>query len=121
MKKYANAVKEKSGSQEKTDFSLMGAVFKSGGALSAIGTYKKPNGATFNADTIANVQSGQQHLSQGVVAGCRNTLSHEEIDDLKKSDLFSEKDCLDLLSLLSHLFKRLDNSIYVDNNEQKAN
>src|SRR3990172_10578941 len=51
-----------------------------------------------------------QHLSQGIIAGGRNPLSHEEVNELKKSDLFSEKDCLDLLSLLSHLFKRLDNS-----------
>lgn len=34
----------------------------------------------------------------------------KEISDLKETGLFSEKDCLDLLSLLSHLFKRLDES-----------
>ena len=32
----------------------------------------------------------------------------EEVKELKESGLFSENDCLDMLSLLSHLFRRLD-------------
>lgn len=90
----------------------MGVVFKEAtGVLSVIGNYKKQDGGEFAEDTKKNIQSGQQHLSQGIIAGGRNPLSHEEVNELKISDLFSEKDCLDLLSLLSHLFKRLDNSI----------
>lgn len=111
-KKYANSVKDKSGSNVTPDLSLMGAVFKESGAdLDVIGNYKKQDGTEFTADTKKNIQSGQQHLSQGIIAGGRNPLSHEEVNELKISDLFSEKDCLDLLSLLSHLFKRLDNAI----------
>ena len=90
----------------------MGAVFKEAtGVLDVIGNYKKQDDGEFTMDTKKNIQSGQQHLSQGIIAGGRNPLSHEELDELKISDLFSEKDCLDLLSLLSHLFKRLDNSV----------
>lgn len=90
---------------------LMGAVFKEdAGDLDVMGNYKKMDASEFTADTKKNIQSGQQHLSQGIIAGGRNPLSHEEHDELRISDLFSEKDCLDLLSLLSHLFKRLDNS-----------
>ncbi|NQU04705.1 MAG: TIGR02391 family protein [Calditrichaeota bacterium] len=112
MKKYADTVKDKSESTVTPDFSLMGAVFKDvGSPLNVIGDYRKQDGSEFSSDTKKNVQSGQQHLSQGIIAGGRNPLSHEEVEELKVSDLFSEKDCLDLLSLLSHLFKRLDNSI----------
>ena len=111
-KKYVDSVKLKSGSDVTPDFNLMGAVFKEAtGDLDVIGNYKKQDGGEFTADTKKNIQSGQQHLSQGNIAGGRNPLSHEEINELKMSDLFSEKDCLDLLSLLSHLFKRLDNSV----------
>jgi uncharacterized protein (TIGR02391 family) len=111
MKKYSNSVKEKSESTVTPDLSMMGAVFNDpDGILNVIGDYKKPSGGEFSPDTKKNIQSGQQHLSQGIVAGGRNPLSHEEIKDLKDSDLFSEQDCLDMLSLLSHLFKRLDNS-----------
>ena len=49
-------------------------------------------------------------LSMGIVSGGRNIVSHEEHRDLINSGLFTEKDCLDLLGLLSHLFKRLDES-----------
>lgn len=56
------------------------------------------------------IEEGQKFLSMGVVCGGRNVVSHEEIADLRDSQLFTEKDCLDLLSLLSHLFKRLDES-----------
>ncbi len=116
MKKYTSAVKLKSGSSATPDVNLMGNVFKdSGGILRVIGEYKKIDGGNFSDDTHTNVQSGQQHLSQGIVAGGRNTLSHEEIEELKLSGLFSECDCLDMLSLLSHLFKRLDNSTKVNN------
>ena len=116
MKKYSSAVKLKSGSSETRDFSLMGNVFNdSGGILKVIGEYKKRDGVNFSEDTQKNVQNGQQHLSQGIVAGGRNPLSHEEIDELKISGLFSESDCLDMLSLLSHLFKRLDKSTKENN------
>jgi uncharacterized protein (TIGR02391 family) len=112
IKKYADSVKQKSGSNVAPDFSLMGAVFKEiTGDLDVMGNYKKQDNSEFTMDTKKNIQSGQQHLSQGIIAGGRNPLSHEEHDELRISDLFSEKDCLDLLSLLSHLFKRLDNSL----------
>jgi uncharacterized protein (TIGR02391 family) len=111
MKKYTSAVREKSGSTVTHDESMMGNVFADKNRiLSVIGDYKKQDGSDFSPDTITNIQSGQQHLSQGAVAGGRNPLSHEEISELNQSDLFSESDCLDFLSLLSHLFKRLDNS-----------
>jgi uncharacterized protein (TIGR02391 family) len=113
MKRYIDAVRKKSTSTVTPDESMMGHVFSdktNNDVLSIIGDYKKQDGTDFSPDTIKNIQSGQQHLSQGVVAGGRNPLSHEEITELNQSDLFSESDCLDFLSLLSHLFKRLDNS-----------
>jgi uncharacterized protein (TIGR02391 family) len=117
MKKYSSAVKLKSDSSVTPDLSLMGNVFnEQDGILKVIGEYKKIDGNDFSEETQKNVQTGQHHLSQGIVAGGRNPLSHEEIDELKISDLFSESDCLDMLSLLSHLFKRLDKSTK-DNND----
>jgi len=114
MKKYISAVRdkaEKSVSDIPYDENMMANVFSfEKRVLSVIGDYKKRDGTSFSSDTIKNVQNGQQHLSQGIVAGGRNPLSHEEIEELNQSDLFSENDCLDFLSLLSHLFKRLDNS-----------
>jgi len=72
--------------------------------------HTRPNGQPFSTRTLENVEEGQQALSRGVVQGGRNVISHEEHKDLMESGLFTEKDCLDLLGLLSHLFKRLDES-----------
>lgn len=62
--------------------------------------------------TRINIQSGQQLLSKGVVFGFRNPLTHnpEYQKKLVDTGLFTEKDCLDVLSLVSHLFGRLDNA-----------
>lgn len=110
-KRYINAVREKSGSVNSSEASMMGEVF--GGEKSILlvaQNFKKPDGQEFQKNTITNIESGQKFLSMGVVSGCRNPVSHEEIQDLRESGLFSEKDCLDALSLLSHLFNRLENA-----------
>ena len=112
VKRYINEVKTKSGSTNSSDSSMMGEVFGNGlsqGSLRVAQNFKKPNGADFNLSTINSIEEGQKHLSMGVVSGCRNPVSHEEIADLRDSGLFTEKDCLDALSLLSHLFSRLEN------------
>lgn len=57
-----------------------------------------------------DVEEGQKWYSAGVVTGFKNPVtSHCTEEELKKRGLFSEKDCLDILSLLSHLFDRLNN------------
>jgi uncharacterized protein (TIGR02391 family) len=62
-------------------------------------------------ETERNIQNGHQFLSRGVIAGCRNPLTHnpEYEKHLVDTGLFSEKDCLDMLAVISHLFKRMDN------------
>ncbi len=111
-KKYVNETKRKSDIYDKSEKDLMGHVFSiQNKILDVVNNYKQQDGAEFTNNTKQNIQEGQQYLSQGLIIGGRHPISHEEINELKTSDLFSEKDCLDLLSLLSHLFKRLDNSI----------
>lgn len=90
-------------SQNRSDLSLMGQVFGEEAT--------KIISLTDRADIIeTDIEKGQQCYSQGVVAGFKNPVtSHATENELKNRGLFSEKDCLDILSLLSHLFKRLDN------------
>ena len=111
-KKYVNETIKKSGVDDKSERDLMGNVFSlQKKLLDVVSRYKQKDGRKFTSNTYQNIQEGQQYLSQGIIVGGRHPVSHEEIIELKNSDLFSEKDCLDMLSLLSHLFKRLDNSI----------
>ncbi len=111
MKRYKNAVKEKSGVVSVEDRDIMSNSFGKEKILETTANFKtRPNGQPFEKTTLDNIEEGQKFLSMGVVCGGRNVVSHEEIADLRDSKLFTEKDCLDMLSLLSHLFKRLDES-----------
>lgn len=109
-KRYIHAVETISEITEGSAASRMGSIFghdpKS--SLQVAKHFKKPDGGDFNPSTIADIEEGQKYFSMGIVSGCRNPVSHEEVVDLKDSHLFTEKDCLDALSLLSHLFTRLD-------------
>lgn len=111
MKRYKNSVKDKSGINATEDLDIVSKSFGKDGILKATSKFQlRPNGKPFSQDTLNNIENGQQALSRGVVQGGRNIVSHEEHSDLMRSGLFTEMDCLDLLSLLSHLFKRLDES-----------
>jgi uncharacterized protein (TIGR02391 family) len=109
-KRFITETRKKSESTNHSDQSMMGEVYGYERILSVTKKYKKPDGTDFPPDTLKSIEDGQKYLSMGIVAGGRNPISHEEIKDLRDSDLFSEKDCLDGLSLLSHLMKRLENS-----------
>lgn len=109
LKRYKNAVKDKAGVKANEDLDIVSKSFGKGKILQTTAKYKlRPSGQPFSESTLDNIEEGQLALSRGIVQGGRNIISHEEHMDLKETGLFSEKDCLDFLSLLSHLFKRLD-------------
>ncbi len=60
-----------------------------------------------STDSYKNIQVGQGHLSRGIVTGFRNPILHAPIDTIVPT-LFSELDCLNILSLASYLMKRLN-------------
>ena len=111
MKRYVLEVQRKSGIAD-TDSTLMNKAFgkEDTKILAVTKKYKRQSGDNFNLSTIENIEEGQRWLSSGIMTGARNPIAHEEISELRESGLFSENDCLDLLSLLSHLFRRLDNA-----------
>lgn len=113
MKRYKNAVKRKSGLAVTEDLDIVLKAFgkDEDKPLSVTAKFSlRPDGQPFSPVTLSNIEEAQRFLSQGAVQGGRNVVSHEEHTDLRETGLFTEKDCLDLLSLLSHLFKRLDES-----------
>lgn len=111
MKRYKNAVKDKTGTTQHEDTAIVSEAFGRNGKLKTTAKYKtRPNGKPFDQKTLENIEEGQLALSRGVVQGGRNVVGHEEKRDLSVTGIFSEKDCLDMLSLLSHLFRRLEES-----------
>jgi len=110
-KKYINELKKKSG-EKITDRDLIENVFSlKKPKLSVTDKYHKPDGNSFEAKTITNITEGHRMLAIAMWQAFRSPIAHEEVVDLRDSGLFTEKDCLDALSLLSHLFCRLDNSV----------
>lgn len=110
-KMYINAVKNKSGSTIADAAPMMENVFQlATPVLSVTENFKRTDGTDFDPDTIKNIKNAHREFSHGIVVGGRNVVAHEVVSDLKDSGLFTEKDCLDALSLLSHLFYRLDRS-----------
>lgn len=60
-------------------------------------------------DTDRNVQDGVKFLSAGLMQAIRNPTAHEPAVDWP----ISEDDCLDVLSFVSFLFRKLDAAVYV--------
>lgn len=110
IKRYQTRVQGTSGNSADGQ-NLMMTVFGKNKPLSVSSKYKKKDGSDFSATTIENVEEGQKFMSAGIMSGVRNPIAHEEIVELKESGLFTESDCLDMLSLLSHLCRRLDDAI----------
>jgi len=59
-------------------------------------------------ETDSNVQNGVKFLSAGLMQAIRNPTAHEPALDWP----IGKKDCLDLLSFLSFLFRKLDDAVY---------
>ncbi|MDO5676800.1 MAG: TIGR02391 family protein [Propionibacteriaceae bacterium] len=61
--------------------------------------------------TARNLENGQRELSKAIWSAFRNPLSHEALETIKSLGVISHQDCLDALSLLSHLRRRLDEAV----------
>ena len=70
----------------------------------------RPDGTPFGSKTKKSLEGAQRYLSAGIVSGYRNPLSHETHKDLSTTGVITEQHCLDALSLLSLLYRRLDNA-----------
>lgn len=59
-------------------------------------------------DTDINIQDGIKFLSGGLMSAIRNPTAHELAVDFG----VNKEDCLDILSFISFLFRKLDNAVY---------
>lgn len=110
-KNYKNAVKDKSKVSTCKEYEIMAQSLGKDKIIRVTPKYKyRPNGELFSQVTLDDIEEAQKLLSLGIISGGRNVLSHEEIPDVKESGLFTEKNCLDMLSILSHLYERLDDA-----------
>ena len=72
---------------------------------------KLPNISVSELKTLSerNLQDGQLHLTKGLMQGFRNPINHAPVEEVVPA-VFSELDCLNILSLVSYLVTRLDSA-----------
>lgn len=59
-----------------------------------------------------NLETGQKYLSQGVMTGFKNpAVSHTSVTAGRISGMFTDRNCLDILSTVSYLFDRLERRV----------
>jgi uncharacterized protein (TIGR02391 family) len=63
-------------------------------------------------DSDKNLENGQKLLSQGIMTGFKNPgVSHSSITAARLSGVFTDRNCLDILSTISYLFDRLERRV----------
>lgn len=63
-----------------------------------------------SGESAKNLENGQRELANAIWKAFRNPLSHEPMTTITALGVISHADCLDALSLMSHLRRRLDDS-----------
>lgn len=106
IKAYASLVSELSKFPRDNENKLFNAAFGDKGRLTVFEKFRQ--GGDFTGGTAENIERGQQLLSTGIHFAFRNPISHEEIAALQTTGALTYEDCLDALSILSYLMRRLD-------------
>jgi hypothetical protein len=65
----------------------------------------------FDVKTLKAIRNGQWKLSDGVVAAFRNPVAHEEELLLIETEAMTYQDCLDALSIVSHLYRHFERAM----------
>ncbi|MCV9993430.1 TIGR02391 family protein [Paeniglutamicibacter sp. ZC-3] len=110
MKSYSAAVRLKSMVNASQDSAIMSAAFAgNNAALDVAAVFSRSAGhGVLTEETLTSVREGQHFLSKGSVAAFRNPAAHNQRSILQDTQLLTDSDCLDMLSLVSHLWRRLD-------------
>ncbi|SDN29475.1 TIGR02391 family protein [Actinomyces ruminicola] len=106
VKRYVGATATKSEIPRDDPYRMLSKSFGKDGSISVFSRHMRSGG--FTEQTADNVDRGQQNLSLGVLSAFRNTIDHEEQVELLRTGALTYEDCLDALSILSYLMRRLD-------------
>ena len=86
----------------------LGKAFASKGEDLPIVDVASPFLPKVTTQTARNIREAQRAISQGLWRGFRDPISHEDIEEMQRENVFTYQDCLDALSILSHVRRRLD-------------
>lgn len=104
-KRYVNDLRRISGIKGPETAAIQGSFGGNAPKIDVMARWKR---VALAPDTVKNIREAQHKLSEGIWSGFRNPLSHEERGVLEQNEVFTCQDCLDALSMLSELRRRLD-------------
>lgn len=109
IKRYTKDV-QSVGQLTEYDLSALGKAFAYKGDDAPLVDVANPFIGSATTSTLRNIRAAQQSISQGLWQGFRDPIAHEDIENMQQQGIFSYQDCLDALSILSHLRRRLQDA-----------
>ena len=106
IKRYVKDVKEIGNVTDAVELSALQAAFGNNEPRLDVASPYFPNHVTTR--TAKNIREAQRIISEGLWHGFRSPIVHEEVSELTDHDVLSYQDCLDALSILSHLRRRIE-------------
>jgi uncharacterized protein (TIGR02391 family) len=109
-KQYVADLRSAAGLPDEAEASLFGKALGDGaGRLHFTDGFLQSTPA-ISGESAKNLENGQRELARAIWTAFRNPLSHEPMTTITTLGVISHADCLDALSLMSHLRRRLDDS-----------
>ncbi|WP_016888776.1 TIGR02391 family protein [Mycobacteroides abscessus] len=107
-KQYVSDLRSAAGLPDDSEANLFGKALGDGhGRLHFTDPFRSGNPA-ISGESVKNLENGQRELAKAIWTAFRNPLSHEPLTTIKTLGVISHEDCLDALSLMSHLRRRLE-------------
>ncbi|GAA3594862.1 TIGR02391 family protein [Kribbella ginsengisoli] len=112
LKRFVNDIRKATGLQGQEASAIVNQAFKfDGNDPAQIDVTQAYADAGFDIKTLKNIRNGQWKLSDGVVAAFRNPVAHEEELLLIETEAMTYQDCLDALSIVSHLYRHFERAM----------
>ncbi|WP_350274846.1 TIGR02391 family protein [Kribbella sp. HUAS MG21] len=112
LKRFVNEIRQATGIEGQEASAIVNQAFKVDGDKPVKIDIARPYAdAGFDIKTLKNIRNGQWKLSDGVVAAFRNPGAHEEELLLIETEAMTYQDCLDALSIVSHLYRHLERAL----------
>jgi uncharacterized protein (TIGR02391 family) len=111
-KQYVADLRSAAELPDEAEASLFGKALGEGSGRRLNFTHPFRSGSpAISGDSARNLENGQRELSKALWSAFRNPLSHETLETIKSLGVISHQDCLDALSLMSHLRRRVDDAV----------
>ncbi|MEV5963760.1 TIGR02391 family protein [Kribbella sp. NPDC051952] len=112
LKRFVNDIRKVLGLDGQQAAAIVNQAFKvSGDEPAQIDVTLPYIDSGLDVNTLKTIRNGHWRLSDGVVAAFRNPVAHEEELLLIETRAMTYQDCLDALSIVSHLYRHFERAV----------